>query len=195
MENGLEELQRLQDIFNTALMNNYSVPFWQLYINFIQRRFNLTVAPQDRPTVQKAWEFALDRVGIDKDAGDVWQDYISFLKSAPGNVGGSGWQDAQKMDLLRKGYQRAICVPTQAVTSLWKDYDKFEMDLNKTTVRVESRRCSLHMLTLATGPQILAGKVTSVYDSQKLIHCAAEHHQGPQANDTAYSSASPRVRR
>jgi cleavage stimulation factor subunit 3 len=39
------------------------------------------------------------------------------------------------MDLLRKAYQRAISVPTQAVNTLWKEYDQFEMGLNKLTVR------------------------------------------------------------
>ena len=81
-------------------------------------------------------EFVLDQVGIDKDSGPIWRDYVGFVKSGPGTAGGSGWQDAQKMDLLRKAYQRAICVPMGAVEMLWKEYSAFEMDLNKMTVRL-----------------------------------------------------------
>ena len=71
---------------------------------------------------------------------EFWSDYIQFIRSGPGNVGGSGWQDQQKMDLLRKGYQKALCVPTQAVNTLWKEYDQFEMGLNKLTVMWSSPR-------------------------------------------------------
>lgn len=75
-------------------------------------------------------------MGMDKDSGNIWTDYVDFIRSGPGTVGGSGWQDQQKMDLLRKAYQKAICVPTQAVNTLWKEYDQFEMGLNKLTVNI-----------------------------------------------------------
>ena len=39
------------------------------------------------------------------------------------------------MDLLRKAYQRAVCVPMSAVSIIWKEYDTFEMGLNKMTGR------------------------------------------------------------
>ena len=75
---------------------------------------------------------------MDKDSGRIWQDFVQFIRNGPGTIGGSGWQDQQKMDLLRKTYQRAICVPMSTVNVLWKEYDAFEMGLNKMTVRDES---------------------------------------------------------
>ena len=72
---------------------------------------------------------------MDKDSGRLWADYIQFIKSGPGVVGQTDWQGQQKMDLLRKAYTRAICIPNQAVESIWKDYTNFEMNLNKVTVR------------------------------------------------------------
>ncbi|KAG7148656.1 hypothetical protein HYQ46_002487 [Verticillium longisporum] len=39
------------------------------------------------------------------------------------------------MDQLRKAYHRAITVPMSALTELWKDYDQFELGLNKATGR------------------------------------------------------------
>jgi cleavage stimulation factor subunit 3 len=85
----------------------------------------------------QAYEAVLDAIGIDKESGKIWQDYIQFIKSGPGIVGGSTWQDQQKMDLLRKVYQRAICIPTQVVESIWREYSTFEMSLNKLTVSIE----------------------------------------------------------
>jgi hypothetical protein len=81
---------------------------------------------------------------MDKDSGNIWTDYVEFIRSGPGTVGGAGWQDQQKMDLLRKAYQKAICVPTQAVNVLWKEYDQFEMGLNKLTVQTLELPVTVH---------------------------------------------------
>ena len=64
----------------------------------------------------------------------IWRDYLDFLKSAPGSVGGTGWQDQQKMDTLRKAYQKAVATPMGVVQQIWKEYNDFEMGLNKITV-------------------------------------------------------------
>lgn len=36
---------------------------------------------QTRDIVRKAYEFALNYVGQDKDSGEIWIDYIEFLRS------------------------------------------------------------------------------------------------------------------
>jgi cleavage stimulation factor subunit 3 len=87
-----------------------------------------------RTTVSQAYDFVLANIGVDRDSGNIWQEYIQFIRSIPGQIGGSSWQDQQKMDSLRKAYQRAICVPMSTVSALWKEYDQFEMGLNKMTV-------------------------------------------------------------
>lgn len=38
------------------------------------------------------------------------------------------------MDLMRKIYQRAVCLPLENLEALWQDYNAFENDLNKATV-------------------------------------------------------------
>jgi len=39
------------------------------------------------------------------------------------------------MDQLRSIYQRAVCIPLENLETLWQQYNAFENDLNKTTVR------------------------------------------------------------
>lgn len=46
------------------------------------RRLNAGPGPQTRDTVRKSYEFALNHVGQDKDSGEIWSDFIQFLKSA-----------------------------------------------------------------------------------------------------------------
>ena len=110
----------------------------------------------------------LDVVGIDKDAGSLWQDFISFIKSGPGVLGQQDWKSQSKMDHLRKAYQEAISVPTQAVEAIWKDYSNFENGLNKMTV---SELVLVRILgTDFTGPSIPPKEVGGLYVCSKFLH-------------------------
>ncbi|CRG85925.1 mRNA 3'-end-processing protein rna14 [Talaromyces islandicus] len=137
MESENNELQRLEQIFNRTLLSIPNVQLWTVYLDYIRRRHPLTtdVSGQARRTISSAYDLAFTHVGMDKDSASLWTDYVQFIKTGPGNAGGTGWQDQQKMDLLRKAYQKAICVPTHALNTLWKEYDQFEMGLNKLTGR------------------------------------------------------------
>jgi len=136
MELEQNEFFRVEQIFNKSLLAVPNVQLWTTYLNYVRRRNNLTsdTSGNARQVVSQTYDFVLQNIGIDKDSGPLWQDYVQFLRSGPGQVGGTGWQDQQKMDSLRKAYQRAICIPTQALNALWKEYDAFEMGLNKVTV-------------------------------------------------------------
>jgi cleavage stimulation factor subunit 3 len=41
------------------------------------------------------------------------------------------------MDLTRKIYQRAVCIPIENLEALWQSYNAFENDVSKTTVNLE----------------------------------------------------------
>jgi len=136
MELSLNNFMPAEAIFGKCLLGNPSVNLWTKYLDYIRRRNDLNDSTgQARQTVSQAYEFVLDNIGLDKDSGKIWADYIQFIKVGPGTVGGSGWQDQQKMDQLRKAYQRAICVPIANVNTFWREYDQFEMGLNKLTGR------------------------------------------------------------
>ncbi|KAL2261287.1 hypothetical protein VTK26DRAFT_4478 [Humicola hyalothermophila] len=136
MELELNNFPEAELIFNKSLMSTLNVNLWTKYLDYIRRRNDLSDSTgHARQTVSRAYEFVIDNIGLDKDSGKIWADYIQFIKYGPGTVGGSQWQDQQKMDQLRKAYQRAICVPIANVNTLWKEYDQFEMGLNKLTGR------------------------------------------------------------
>ena len=127
----------VEQIFNRALKKIPDLALWRTYLDHIRRYYNISQDKSGTTASQinhAAYEAVLDAVGIDKDSGKLWQDYIEFIKSGPGVIGQSDWQAQSKMDLLRKAYQRAISIPTQAIEAIWKDYSSFEMGLNKTTV-------------------------------------------------------------
>jgi len=136
MEMELDNFEAAEQIFTKSLLTVPNVDLFTAYLNYVRRRNDLTndATGNARTTVSDAYSFVLDTIGIDRESGKIWQDYIQFLKGIPGQLGGTTWQDQQKMDVLRKAYQRAVCIPMTTVTTLWKEYDQFEMTLNKMTV-------------------------------------------------------------
>lgn len=134
-DNG--ENARVEQILGNSLNKVLDTDMWHFYLNFCRRR-NPLISDADgrnRALLSQVFEVVLDKVGIDPDAGDLWKEYIDFIKSGPGSVGGSGWQDLQKVDLLRKAYQRAVAVPHEELVKLWKEYDNFETSLNRAAGR------------------------------------------------------------
>lgn len=135
MELENEDFYRLETIYGQALPSNPNVQLWSQYLNYILRRNNLTTdtSGEARQVIQQSYDFVLKTLGIDKDAGTLWQNYIEFLKTGPGTVGGPDWKDQQKMDTIRKVYRQAVGIPTQANQELWTSYHQFETSLNKQT--------------------------------------------------------------
>lgn len=155
----------------TTLHSLPNLRLWSTYLDHVRRRNDITrdTTGQLRQTITQAYEIALENIGIDKDSGYLWQEYIQFLKTKPGETGGLSWQGQQKMDQLREAYRKAIKVPTQATQALWKEYDQFEMAMNKNTV------CCFwcHSLAIAltfAGAQISSGGVSCLYDCSRLLH-------------------------
>ncbi|KAK6226511.1 mRNA 3'-end-processing protein RNA14 [Colletotrichum tabaci] len=157
LELSSNRFQDAEALFNRSLVNVPNVKLWTVYLNYIRRRYDLNNDPngEARRILSMSYDFVIGSVGIDRDSGQLWKDYIQFIKSGPGQVGGSGWQDQQKMDQLRKAYHRAITVPMSALTDLWKDYDQFEMSLNKTTGRqFIQKRSPAYMTAKAANSQL-----------------------------------------
>jgi cleavage stimulation factor subunit 3 len=145
MELENEELTEAERLFERSIGTNFHVGLWSTYINYIRRIHNVTTDSSKREVITSVYEFVLDNIGIDINSGRIWTDYIEFIKSGPGVLGGRNWEDMQKMDTLRKVYQRAIAVPTNATMEIWREYDKFELTLNKATVSsYETRVWNLH---------------------------------------------------
>lgn len=136
MELENDNFTSAENIFNRSLLTVPNVQLWSVYLNYIRRRNDLIsdVSGNARTTISQAYDFVLANIGIDKDSGRIWQEYIQFIRSAPGQIGGASWQDQQKMDQVRNAYQRAINIPMSTLNLLWKEYDAFEMSFNKVTV-------------------------------------------------------------
>ncbi|EIW81739.1 Suf-domain-containing protein [Coniophora puteana RWD-64-598 SS2] len=118
-----------EELFKRFLRTSPIVELWKFYLTYV-RRINTT--PNSRENIRLAYEFALNRIGHDKDSGEIWNDYVQFIKS--GNTTNT-WEEQQKMDALRKVYHRAVQIPLENVEKLWSELETFESGLNKITAK------------------------------------------------------------
>lgn len=132
---------QVEAIFNQCLRTTPSVDLWKFYLSYTRRVNPLapsTGAEEDpareqtRRVLEGAYEFALRFIGNDKDSGSIWTDYILLIKEREAR---GGWKEGQKMDDLRRVYQRAVSVPLTNIETIWKDYDAYENGLNKLTAK------------------------------------------------------------
>ncbi|KAJ3023707.1 mRNA 3'-end-processing protein rna14 [Thoreauomyces humboldtii] len=80
------QFDRMEAIFGRCLRNVPSVELWRFYLNYVRRSHTVANLPPDkkaeaRATVLKAYEFVLQNVGCDKEAGHIWTEYIHYVKS------------------------------------------------------------------------------------------------------------------
>lgn len=132
---------QVEAIFTQCLRSTPSVDLWRFYLSYT-RRVNPLPPPaggeedgpreQARRLLEGAYEFALKFVGMDKDSGSIWTEYIALIKEREAK---GGWKEGQKMDDLRRVYQRAVSVPLANIEAIWKDYDAYENGLNKLTAK------------------------------------------------------------
>lgn len=134
MDNG--EFKRLEQLFGRCLTRLPNLKLWNIYLTYV-RRVNVLSSESDKVTeartnIIKAFEFYLDHVGIDRESGNVWFEYLDFIKSKPATT---TWEEQQKNDLTRKIYRKAIGIPLNNLSILWTAYTNFEYSLNKATAR------------------------------------------------------------
>ncbi|GAA6030053.1 hypothetical protein JCM8097_009232 [Rhodosporidiobolus ruineniae] len=127
----------VEALFARCLRTSTSVDLWRFYLDYIRRvnpvdPANFDQAKQARAVIASAFEFALAHVGFDRRAGEIWGEYISFLRE--GQTRGT-WEEQQKMDALRKAFQRAVQSPINNVEGIWQEYNAFENNLSKMTAK------------------------------------------------------------
>ncbi|GAA5894906.1 cleavage polyadenylation factor subunit RNA14 [Sporobolomyces salmoneus] len=137
LELSHSNFSQVEAIFSRCLRISTSVELWRFYLDYIRRinpidPGNIEAAKQTRSIIATAFEFALAHIGQDRRAGELWFEFIDFLREGPTR---GTWEEQQKMDALRKTFQRAVQVPLNNVEQIWQDYNAFENGLSKMTAK------------------------------------------------------------
>ncbi|KAK6458079.1 uncharacterized protein RJT20DRAFT_125995 [Scheffersomyces xylosifermentans] len=125
------EFQKVEALFHQCFSITDSVEVCRLYVSYV-RRVNdvITGGEKARGTVIQAFEFAVNKVGIDINSTGLWNDYLEFLKTW---TPGASWEQQQKVDLIRKVYKKFLVIPTESLETSWSQYTKWENDVNPAT--------------------------------------------------------------
>lgn len=122
------EFQKVETLFGQCINLVDDVELYRLYVSYVRRTNDvITGGEKARGVVIKAFEFAVNKVGIDIASGPLWNDYLDFLKSWTPTA---SWEQQQKVDLIRKVYKRFLVIPTEKIEQAWSVYTKWESDLN-----------------------------------------------------------------
>lgn len=130
-EMGRQDFKKVQELFGKCITTIDNVELFRLYVSYV-RRVNdvITGGEKARGIVIQAFEFSVNRVGIDLKSGELWTDYLDFLKSWTPTA---SWEQQQKNDLIRKVYKKLLVIPTENIGSLWTSYTKWENEVNSST--------------------------------------------------------------
>lgn len=130
-EMNRQDFKKVEALFARCITSIDNVELFRLYVNYV-RRVNdvITGGEKARGIVIQAFEFAVNRVGIDIKSGDLWKDYLEFLKTWTPTA---SWEQQQKVDLIRKVYKRLFLIPTEKIEQLWSVYTKWENEINSST--------------------------------------------------------------
>lgn len=135
-----EDTKKAESLFGRILLKVPHVRCWSLYIEYIRRMNNLATDTSGtaRNVINAAFEFTLKHIGQDPSSGPLWQEYVNFIKTMPGDITKEGWQDKQKVDAMRKAYRQALCIPLPNIQQLWGEYTNFEITASRINVSQSS---------------------------------------------------------
>ncbi|XP_035900462.1 protein suppressor of forked [Anopheles stephensi] len=117
--------ERVEKLFQRCLVKILNIDLWKLYLTYVKEtKAGLST---HKEKMAQAYDFALEKIGMDLHSFSIWTDYITFLKSV--DALGS-YAENQKITAVRKVYQRAVITPIIGIEHLWKDYIAFEQNIN-----------------------------------------------------------------
>ncbi|KAG7195456.1 mRNA 3'-end-processing protein rna14 [Scheffersomyces spartinae] len=125
------QFDKVEKLFLMCSQTCKTVELFRLYVSYV-RRVNdvITGGENARGIVIRAFDVSIAEVGMDLNSGDLWNDYLDFLKSwTPGTV----WEKQQKTDLIRKVYKKFFSIPTKNIETVWAQYSRWENETNATT--------------------------------------------------------------
>ncbi|TKS70044.1 Cleavage stimulation factor subunit 3 CF-1 77 kDa subunit [Collichthys lucidus] len=97
------------------------IDLWKCYLSYV--RETKGKLPSYKEKMAQAYDFALDKIGMEIMSYQIWVDYINFLKGVEA-VG--SYAENQRITAVRRVYQRGCVNPMINIEQLWRDYSKYE---------------------------------------------------------------------
>ncbi|KAJ7412169.1 Cleavage stimulation factor subunit 3 [Willisornis vidua] len=116
---------KVEKLFQRCLMKVLHIDLWKCYLSYV--RETKGKLPSYKEKMAQAYDFALDKIGMEIMSYQIWVDYINFLKGVEA-VG--SYAENQRITAVRRVYQRGCVNPMINIEQLWRDYNKYEEGIN-----------------------------------------------------------------
>ncbi|VEL15669.1 unnamed protein product [Protopolystoma xenopodis] len=116
---------RVEKLFQRCLLKVLNIELWKLYLQYIKETKGKQQAFKEK--MAQAYDFTLDKMGLDLSSYSIWSEYTNFLRST--QVQGS-YAESQKITATRRVFQRAIITPMLGIETIWRDYCMYENSIN-----------------------------------------------------------------
>uniref|UniRef100_A0A8C4R4R7 Cleavage stimulation factor, 3' pre-RNA, subunit 3 n=1 Tax=Eptatretus burgeri TaxID=7764 RepID=A0A8C4R4R7_EPTBU len=113
------------ELFQRCLMKVLHIDLWKCYLSYVRDTKGKLSSFKEK--MAQAYDFALDKIGMDIMSYPIWVDYINFLKGVEA-VG--SYAENQRITAVRRVYQRGCVNPMINIEQLWRDYSKYEEGIN-----------------------------------------------------------------
>ncbi|XP_063970903.1 cleavage stimulation factor subunit 3-like [Lytechinus pictus] len=117
--------ERVEKLFQRCLMKVLNIDLWKCYLAYVKETKGSLSSYREK--MAQAYDFALDKMGMDIFSFPIWNDYINFLKGVEA-VG--SYAENQRITAVRRVFQRGIVNPMSNIEALWKDYNNYENGIN-----------------------------------------------------------------
>ncbi|CAI5441860.1 unnamed protein product [Caenorhabditis angaria] len=122
-----KNFENVEKIFARCLVSVLNIDLWKCYVHYIfETKGQLSTF---REKMAQAYDFALEKVGLDLQSHVIYTEYIAFLKKVPA-VG--QYAENQRITAVRRVYQRAIATPLHNLDAIWNEYCVYEKTINST---------------------------------------------------------------
>ncbi|KAH9493981.1 Cleavage stimulation factor subunit 3 [Dermatophagoides farinae] len=117
--------ERVEKLFQRCLVKVLNIDLWKCYLNYIKEAKHHL--PSFREKMGQAFDFALEKMGIDIHSYSIYNDYVQFLKGVDAQ---GSYAENQKISAVRRVYQRGIIIPMLNIETFWKEYLAYEQSIN-----------------------------------------------------------------
>ncbi|KAK0417140.1 hypothetical protein QR680_012850 [Steinernema hermaphroditum] len=120
-----KNFENVEALFGKCLVSVLNIDLWKCYLHYVRETKGRLQSFREK--MAQAYDFAIEKVGMDLHASSLYTDYVAFLRSVPA-VG--QYAENQRILAVRRVYQRAVVTPMMNLESMWLDYCAYEKSVN-----------------------------------------------------------------
>ncbi|KRZ19123.1 Actin-like protein 6A [Trichinella zimbabwensis] len=122
---------QVEELFRRCLLKVLHIDVWKIYLTYV--RDTKSCVTGFKKSIKEAYEFALDKIGLDFYSYSIYHEFIKWLlQMLPQPESESDAREEESMvaitnvDEIRQVFLRGISCPIENIAALWKDYEQFE---------------------------------------------------------------------